>query len=358
MVFGLVDADSDNSFFVNLDEHPNGTSTDDRIRVYGVGHDGTSGGVTVGGVPDDCNVTDGTWNYLALTFTGAGPGQGINAYIANAGDLQTTTLTTTLTGTGMSASQNFDESVVIGALNHIANGVVQQFYSGQLDELAIYGRVLSKAELDAHLSAGVIAKYTGGTEPSPTLDATFVTPSASATAISGDNVTTRDDVNANLPASDPIFDLAGLDQTTASGAIADDDFFEFSITPDAGYWMHLDSLVHDHAKGGPSGDRYFFIQTNTGPGGAFETIFGPETSSYFQPSFYRKTIDLSDAKFQGVTGTLTFRYYGFNGSDARTWGFDNITVYGSVTPIPEPATWLLFCLGGLALLPLVRRRRK
>ena len=79
IAFGLGGA-TDNQFFVNLDENPNGTAQDDRIRVYGRGN----GSTCYGGAADDTNVTDGEWHYLAVVFRGGD--SAVEIYMADPGD--------------------------------------------------------------------------------------------------------------------------------------------------------------------------------------------------------------------------------------------------------------------------------
>ena len=94
--------------------------------------------------------------------------------------------------------------------------------------------------------------------------------------------------------------------------------------------LDLATLEFSFAKGGTSGEREFFIQTNTGEGGAFEEFVGPTTSTAVQPVFDQMSFDLSDPKFDEIDDTLTFRIYGYAGSDARTLMFDDFLITGFV----------------------------
>ena len=243
----------------------------------------------------------------------------------------------------MTTSGDFLISAIIGGINHADNGA-QQFFAGALDEFAIYDRALPQYELDNHFRAtdpnldpldppvipDDLLSYDGGTAEMPTMSPLFEAEGLSGSDMTGTNFTTRSDRDFQTNSGNPVFDLAMLDQTDAAGAIADDDYFEFSITPDAGKTLDLATLEFSFAKGGTSGEREFFIQTNTGEGGAFEEFVGPTTSTAVQPVFDQMSFDLSDPKFDEIDDTLTFRIYGYAGSDARTLMFDDFLITGFV----------------------------
>ncbi len=72
-------------------------------------------------------------------------------------------------------------------------------------------------------------------------------------------------------------------------------------------------------------------------------------------------LDLTDSAYQGVTGTTIFRFYGWNSGTGtgmntiRNLSDDDFAINGTITPVPEPATFALIGIGG-ALAFLVRRR--
>ena len=338
IVFGLGGATT-HQFFINLDEQPNGAANDDYIRVFGRSDDRQ----TYGGANSDTNITDGNWHYMAVTYTGEVGNGDISVYIASPGEETTTNYGGTILANAMTTSGDFLIPAIIGAINHLDNGA-QQFYAGTLDEFAIYDRALSQYELDNHFRAADpnldpldppviyddLLSYDGGTVEVPTMSPLFEAEGLSGSDMTGTNYTTRSDREFQTASGNPVFDLAMLDQTDVVGAIADGDYFEFSITPDAGKTLDLATLEFNFAKGGDSGEREFFIQTNTGDGGAFEEFVGPTTSTAIQPSFAKMSFDLSDPKFDVIDDTLTFRIYGYAGSDARTLMFDDFLITGFV----------------------------
>ena len=146
MVFGLGGSTPD-QFFINLDENPNGTAQDDRIRVFGR----SDNLATYGGADVDTNITDGQWHYLAITYVGYANEAEIRIYMADADEEQTRLVGNAVLSSGMVDSDDFLISAVLGGLN--SDTGPRQFFNGLLDEVALYDRVLSQAELDAHLAS-------------------------------------------------------------------------------------------------------------------------------------------------------------------------------------------------------------
>ena len=167
--------------------------------------------------------------------------------------------------------------------------------------------------------------------------------------------TTFDLVNGNPVPSVSV--EAGVTGQEASDALADADYFEFTVTPDPGFQFNLDSLVFDYAVSGEGQfEATFFARSNldgfttnivevsTGPSGTFAMASG----------------DLSAPLYQNVTAPIMFRIYLFdsNNGEVNFDLIDNVMLLGTVTPIPEPSTYAML-LSGAALLGLAvwRRRR-
>ncbi|MCD4826021.1 MAG: LamG domain-containing protein [Phycisphaerae bacterium] len=140
------------SFFVNLDERPNGNPSDDRIRVLAM----SNGRQWYTGQDSDTNVTDGSWNYVAVTVQFSGTTETMSIYMADAGDTTATLVTTkTKTVTAGGSGSNFNRNLAIGSIRYNdATGLLR--FNGLLDEVAVYDKVLSTSDMDAHLLASTV----------------------------------------------------------------------------------------------------------------------------------------------------------------------------------------------------------
>jgi len=161
--------------------------------------------------------------------------------------------------------------------------------------------------------------------------------------------------------------------TTFAGAVAAGNYITFSITPDAGYQFDLSSITFEVASGSSSttSNRAFYLVTADDPSGftGASTVLSTDRTPGgggsipvqagtggidTVPQGY--TADLSS--LAGITTTQYFRIY-LQAGIAQSLTFDNITVNGAVSAIPEPAACAAFAgavLLGLAA--LMRRRRR
>jgi len=219
----------------------------------------------------------------------------------------------------------------------------------------------------ASLHADVLAQYDMETSGSRHIASTV------ATDVTAGNLTGN---NLNAPSSFILSSVpggsgddyiawsrsAGIARTDAIGVIADGTFFSFTLTPDAGRTISLDSITFDAAAGtgGPSNRQfYLFADKTTYTSGnvlaSASTIAGspllPYNTTTFDQGFFA---DLTGSAFQNITDSVTFRVYIATPNVSQNVGFDNITINGTV--IPEPATYAL--LGGLSALALVVSRRR
>ncbi|MEN6493311.1 MAG: polysaccharide lyase family 8 super-sandwich domain-containing protein [Thermoguttaceae bacterium] len=96
------------------------------------------------------SLTPGHWYYVVNTYQSDGANTIINSYLADvtAGE---TTLRQLLTDALASGSIPLDSPLGIGGLFHA--GAFQEAWSGSLDEIAFYDRVLASSELQLHLDA-------------------------------------------------------------------------------------------------------------------------------------------------------------------------------------------------------------
>ena len=108
-----------------------------------------------------------TWYHLAMTYTQTGSSHNFNVYVNGV-------LTNSGTATGIT---DFVDTILIGAYFVFSDNRIEQFTQGRIDELEIFDRALTTAEIQAIFNAGSagkckepelsIAKVTGGGQITP-----------------------------------------------------------------------------------------------------------------------------------------------------------------------------------------------
>ena len=142
-------------------------------------------------------------------------------------------------------------------------------------------------------------------------------------------------------------------------AIANNQYFSFTVSADAGNILDLDNLTFDTLDGGVAAAQDFAVRSSLdgfaanldlldGMGGIIAGGIGDISTA--------ADVDLSGSQFDSVT-TVEFRIYLDNreqdGNAGSGTGIDNLILNGEV--VPEPSTALLSAFAGLGL--LARRRR-
>lgn len=145
-----------------------------------------------------------------------------------------------------------------------------------------------------------------------------------------------------------------------------DEYFEFSITPDAGHELDIRDVFFDYG-GEDTGYAYSLaIRSSLDSFSAnIAEVLDVESAGTGAGVVERLVADLSsDANFQNVSSSITFRIYGwgdnrFNESTERI-RIDDVKVRGTVSPIPEPSQDTL--VGAVLLVVvgsrIVRRNRR
>ena len=154
--------------------------------------------------------------------------------------------------------------------------------------------------------------------------------------------------------------FAELD-TSFSGAVSSGDYLEFTITPDANYYLDLTAVSLYVADTGGSttgvgvkssvdGFTDFVLQDTKSVGG--NSIAG--SGDYMQFS------DTLDSSFTGLTDPVTFRVFMHDGgasNQSNLYRLDDVQVEGAATLVPEPAS-LGLGLAGMMMLMARRRLRR
>lgn len=135
-------------------------------------------------------------------------------------------------------------------------------------------------------------------------------------------------------------------------------YFGFTVTPNNGMTLNLDSLTLDAARAGGSA-RGFQIRSSA-DGFASNLSISPGSTSLGsqRPTYTNYTVDLSGTTFDSIASTsLEFRVYPFGGTNIFI-DYDNVTLNGAVSAsaIPEPSSVAL--LAGVSILAVSAARRR
>jgi hypothetical protein len=219
----------------------------------------------------------------------------------------------------------------------------------------------------ASLQADVLAQYDMETNGSRVVASTVISDITSSNLVGNKLNAPASFTLDNVDATDDYITwsrAAGSAQTDVLGVLADSTYFSFTLTPDAGKSISIDSISFDGAAGtaGPS-DRQFYLlsdKTTYTSGNVLSsasTVTGSPLLPYNTTTFDQNfSVTLSgNSAFQNITDSVTFRLYIATPENSQNIGFDDITVNGSV--IPEPGSYAL--LGGLCALTavMIGRRR-
>lgn len=136
-------------------------------------------------------------------------------------------------------------------------------------------------------------------------------------------------------------------------------YFTLTIAPDPGYFIDLQDLLLQAARGGGS-DRGFRIRTSLD---GFTADVNPSSTALMsdanggsqRPDFTPYTIDLSGPEFDNITSAVEFRFYPWSSFQNNSIEMDNLVFRGDVALIPE-ATSIALLLSAVALSCGVRRR--
>ncbi len=112
-------------------------------------------------------------------------------------------------------------------------------------------------------------------------------------------------------------------------------YFEFVLTPNAGYRIDLKNFIYTNQKSSTSGPTTILMRSSVD---SFTANIGSLSASTTATT---ATVDLSAAAYQQLTSAVTFRIYGFGAtSPGSTFSINDFIFNGNVilSPIPSVAT--------------------
>jgi hypothetical protein len=125
-----------------------------------------------------------------------------------------------------------------------------------------------------------------------------------------------------------------------ASAVAAGTFWSFTVTPNSGFLMNLTSFTFDVARGGAATPRTWYLYSSVGGFTAGNQIASAEAMTA-RPTFAPASVSLTAPQFQGLTSPVEFRMYISTPGTGQSLEFDNVTLNGTVAPVPEPAALLL-----------------
>ncbi|OQY57493.1 MAG: hypothetical protein B6245_16730 [Desulfobacteraceae bacterium 4572_88] len=194
--------------------------------------------------------------------------------------------------------------------------------------LPIFSAVLF---FSSFVHAALLAEYTF-TDVSG--NAKVAVPDAQPTNGSLSNMTQGEGLTDECPCADDVFWANHWMEATIADALTKNDFFEFTLSPDAGYQITLEDIkFKDQASS--KGPTNYVIRSSLD--NYASDIFTEPTHS----SLALQTLAFSGANFTNQTTPITFRFYAFYIPDPDkpddtpdkkgTWRIDNVQLHGSIT---------------------------
>ena len=167
-------------------------------------------------------------------------------------------------------------------------------------------------------------------------------------------------VNVTTVAANNLFRSASWNLAAAPDTT---EYVQFTITPAAGFVVSLERIEFDLAR---SIDKFTPSEKEGPQFGEVQIFQGlsltPVASQSFTPVVPSQHVYFDFADFTSLDGEpITVRFYAWAAGHKDGWmDIDNVTVEGSVSPIPEPSAATMMSLGILLFLvnSAMRHRRK
>jgi len=157
-------------------------------------------------------------------------------------------------------------------------------------------------------------------------------------------LTLGDGVNPSTSVNQYGFKISGSDETNSlAGAIAGNHYMEFSLTIAGGYELNLDSIEMNGGGSGTACSNVVLLASVDGfsAGQEIAAAMNANATGGFDTdsSGFGAPIDLSASKYQNLTGTVSFRLYGWDstsGSGAtyiRNLADEDLVVNGTIVEL-------------------------
>ncbi len=170
-------------------------------------------------------------------------------------------------------------------------------------------------------------------------------------------------VNPSTSTGDYGFKISIGDSTTSlADAITKNHFMDVTITIDSGYSLALDSISFDGRASESGSDNVVLLSDVFGYSDSATQLASFEETGSSDLIFDGPIALSSMSEFQDLTGSVGFRFYGYNstsGSGVTVLETSNaLTLNGTLSPVavPEPSSMALLVVGGV--MGWVGRRRR
>jgi hypothetical protein len=331
-------------------------------------------------------LSTGSWHHVAAVFDGAAGSAG-TAKIYWDGLLIDTHTGNDGTGTGLTAN------VLAGQVARIGNDSGTAYYSGRLDDLGVWSRALSAAEI-AYIANGGTGRTLAA--PAPVvhwkLDGNLANAGTGGAAYdgtlvdgSGTNSYAAGRVGRALDLGNPAPPTTtGGDYTSTNYTLANQGTISLWYRPEA--WYNYQTIFDNSVNGDywecwvyGDGNLRFRVTNDTGVTYDLDNLGGPNNWYHLAVTWNRNgsNVDLQlyvDGILRSTAttlwqnpGTMFFLGGGNNGNTYGNGAWDDLRIYEQVLSandifmlanVPEPGTFTLFGLGVLLGAPALLRRRR
>jgi len=112
-------------------------------------------------------------------------------------------------------------------------------------------------------------------------------------------------------------------------------FFTFTVSPNAGMELDLSSLTFNVAQGGGTASTRDY-EVRSSVDNFATSLTNIVLIPTVRPTFTPVSVTLSAAPFQNLTAPVTFQVHFFTPGVSQNVDFDDITLNGTVSAVPEP----------------------